>query len=55
MEVLKKTTLGNLVIKAVPKALAKEMIVEHHYSHKWNDGGFGKFNYGIFREEAPDK
>lgn len=27
MEVLKKTTLGNLVIKAVPKALAKEMIV----------------------------
>lgn len=55
MEIHKKTTLGNLIIKEVPRILAKRLIIEHHYSHKWNDGGFGKFNYGIFREEAPDK
>ncbi|MFR5377735.1 MAG: hypothetical protein ACLTHI_01365 [Bacteroides uniformis] len=51
----KKTTLGNLIIKEVPKILAKELIIEHHYSHKWNDGGFGKFNYGIFRAEEPER
>lgn len=55
MEIYKQTSLGNLIIKEVSKALAKELIIEHHYSHKWNDGGFGKFNYGIFREEEPDK
>ena len=55
MEVHKKTTLGNLIIKEVPKILAKELIIEHHYSHKWNDGGFGKFNYGIFRAEEPER
>ena len=54
-QVLKKTSsLGNLLIKEVPKQLAKEMIVQHHYSHKWNDGGFGKYNFGIFQEHRPD-
>lgn len=46
--------LGVLLIKPVEKALAKEMIIKNHYSHKWNEGGFGKYNYGIFREENPD-
>ena len=55
MEIRKSTTLGNLIIKDVPKSLAKDMIVKNHYSHKWNDGSFGKFNYGIFKEEEPDR
>lgn len=54
--ILKETTsLGSLIIKEVPKSLAKELIVENHYSHKWNDGNFGKFNFGIFKAEEPDK
>lgn len=56
LKVLKNTSaLGNLIIKCVPKAKAKDMIVENHYSHKWNEGGFGKYNFGIFRAEEPDK
>lgn len=50
----KETSLGNLIIKPVTKLLAKQMIIENHYSHKWNDGGFGKFNYGVFKEEKSD-
>ena len=54
--ILKRTSaLGNLIIKPVAKELAKEMIVNNHYSHKWNAASFGKFNYGIYREEQPDK
>lgn len=54
--ILKKTSsLGNLIIKEVPKEVAKELIVLNHYSHKWNSASFGKFNWGIFREEDPDK
>lgn len=50
-EIVKKTSsLGELVIKQVSKELAKEMIIRNHYSHKWNDGGFGKYNFGIFRK-----
>lgn len=53
--ILKKTEkMGNLIIREVSKKLAKEIIIVNHYSHKWNDGGFGKFSYGIFREESPD-
>lgn len=41
-EIYKETSsLGRLLIKPVDKATAKEMIVKNHYSHKWNDGGFG--------------
>jgi len=47
--------LGILIIKPIGKELAKELIVKNHYSHKWNDGGFGKYNYGIFREENMDE
>lgn len=55
--VIRKETknLGTLLIKRVERELAKEMIVKHHYSHKWNDGGFGCHNYGIFREDKPDE
>ncbi len=56
MEVRKETkNLGTIIIKPVDKVLAKEMIIKNHYSHKWNDGGFGKYNFGIYREECPDE
>ena len=45
LAIVKETsTLGKLIIKGVPKEEAKRMIVENHYSHKWNEGGFGKYN-----------
>lgn len=46
---------GSLLIRPVSKALAKEMIIKNHYSHKWNDGIFGLYNFGIFRSDEPDK
>ena len=55
-EIYKETSsLGRLLIKPVDKATAKEMIVKNHYSHKWNDGGFGVYNFGIFRADEPDR
>ncbi len=42
--------LGIIIIRRVSKEIAKEMIIKNHYSHTWNDGGFGKFNFGIFQE-----
>ena len=56
LQVLKNTSaLGSLIIKPVTKTVAKELIVANHYSHKWNEGGFGKYNFGIFRAEEPDR
>lgn len=53
--IVKETSsLGKLLIKSVSKEEAKRMIVENHYSHKWNEGGFGKYNFGVFRAEEPD-
>lgn len=50
MEVRKCTkSLGTLIIRPIERNLAKSMIVENHYSHKWNDS-FGIMNFGIFRE-----
>lgn len=49
------TALGRLLIKPVSKAVAREMIIANHYSHKWNDGGFGVFNFGIFHAYEPDR
>lgn len=46
---------GVLIIKPIDKELAKNIILENHYSHKWNDGGFGKYNYGIHRETEPER
>ena len=55
-EIYKETSsLGRLLITPVDKATAKEMIVKNHYSHKWNDGGFGVYNFGIFRADEPDR
>lgn len=54
--VLKRTSsLGDLLIKPVDKKLAEDMIVQNHYSHKWNFGSFGVFNFGIFRADEPDR
>ena len=54
--IIKKTSsLGTLLIKLVDKNLAKDMIVKNHYSHKWNDGGFGLYNFGMFRADDPEK
>lgn len=55
-EIVKKTSsLGTLLIKEISKDLAKELIIKHHYSHKWNDGGFGKYNFGLFKIEYPNQ
>ncbi|MFJ1474909.1 hypothetical protein ACILE9_11700 [Capnocytophaga cynodegmi] len=48
--VVPSSKMGNLVIKRISKQKAKSLIIENHYSHKWNNAGFGLFNYGIFRE-----
>lgn len=49
------SALGTLLIKSVPKEEAKRMIVENRYSHKWNKGEFGKYNFRVFRAEEPDQ
>lgn len=51
-EMVRKETssLGVLIIKRVDKKLAKELTIKNHYSHKWNDGGFGVHNFGIYIE-----
>ena len=49
-EVRKRTShMGTLVIRVVPKAVARDLIVRGHYSHKWL-ASFGLYNFGIFRE-----
>lgn len=54
--VLKHTSsLGELIIKPVAKKLAMQMVIENHYSHKWNYASFGVFNFGIFRADEPSK
>lgn len=52
---IKKTSsLGTLLIKPINKQEAKIMILENHYSHKWNNAGFGLYNFGVYRLEQPD-
>jgi hypothetical protein len=46
--------LGTLLIKQIDRKQAKEMIIDNHYSHKWN-GSFGIYNFGIFKAEEPNK
>ncbi|MBX7204132.1 MAG: hypothetical protein K1X81_01795 [Bacteroidia bacterium] len=54
LKIVKETkSFGPVEIRPVEKALAKEMIVKNHYSHKWNEGGFGKYNFGIFKADNP--
>lgn len=51
MEILKNSKInGELVIKEIPYDLSKKMILENHYSKKWNTS-FGKLNFGIFRNK----
>lgn len=52
--IIRKETsgLGVLIIKPIEKSVAKWIIIKNHYSHKWNEGGFGKLNFGIFRESG---
>ncbi len=49
------SSMGRLIIKPVSKNLAKEIIIQHHYSHKWNDASFGILNYGIYRDDQADR
>lgn len=53
--VIKSKNLGRLIIKPVSKTKAREMIIQNHYSHKWNNAGFGLYNFGIFREGKEDE
>ena len=56
VQIFKETSaLGRLLIKPVSKPVAREMIIANHSSHKWNDGGFGVFNFGIFHADEPDR
>lgn len=49
--VVKKRKNGEkLIIKEIDYNVAKKMIVENHYSGKWNTA-FGKINYGIYKDE----
>lgn len=50
-EVIKYKSDGtSLVIKEVSYDTARDMIIENHYSHKWNSA-FGRYNYGIFKDD----
>jgi hypothetical protein len=40
-----------LIFKEVDKKTSEKMMVENHYSHKWNKGLFGKINIGIFEND----
>jgi hypothetical protein len=39
--IITSKTLGSLEIRLVDKTLAKELIINNHYSGKWNNAGFG--------------
>lgn len=50
MEILKESkNNGNLLFKLIDYKIAKEMIIENHYSKKWNTS-FGKINVGVFKD-----
>lgn len=46
--------MGTLIMKEIPRELAKEMCIKYHYAHKWNFG-FGIVNVGIFKASEPNK
>ncbi len=54
-EIVNSSRMGVLVVKPVSKSKARELIVQHHYSHKWNNASFGVYNFGIFKENAEDE
>ena len=47
-------TMGTLIFKEVDKALAREIMINNHYSHKWVSN-FGVVNVGVFKESEPDR
>lgn len=47
--IFKTKNLGELEIRQVSKEVAREIIINNHYSHKWNNSGFGLYNFGFFR------
>lgn len=50
LKIRKETAhMGVLVIRPVPKDVARELVIKGHYSHKWL-ASFGIHNFGIFRE-----
>jgi len=50
MEIIKKTkNNGVLLLKEITYDVAKKMMLENHYSKKWNTS-FGKINIGIFKD-----
>jgi hypothetical protein len=36
-----------MLIKSTDKKPIKEMVVANRYSHKWDDGCFGVYNFGV--------
>ena len=48
-------TMGTLIMKEIPKVLAKDICIKYHYAHKWNEPLFGIVNVGIFKASEPDK
>lgn len=49
-EVIKSSNMGVLIVKPVSNVTARELIIANHYSHKWNFGSFGLYNFGVFKE-----
>lgn len=50
IELIKQTKInGELKFKEINYYLAKKIIIENHYSKKWNNS-FGKINIGIFKD-----
>ena len=46
-------SLGDLLIREIDKKIAKEIIINNHYSKKWNNN-FGVINVGVFKKENPE-
>lgn len=51
--VKKQSQWGTLVFKEIDRETAKKIIVNNHYSHKWNSA-FGKVNIGVFKDLNED-
>lgn len=54
-KIITTKNLGYLKIKLIAKEIAKKIIIENHYSHKWNNGSFGVYNFGIFQLGKEDE
>lgn len=52
MEIVKDTkNNGRVVIKEIDYETSKQMMIQNHYSKKWNSG-FGGLNIGIFKNDV---